>query len=262
MGNQNKSLQNDPFGPDLEENLHIENELLKLMLQAERGAIFTAGTEGIPKEVENAFLKNIQLYEETCEHAKATTVYELIGKPSFRKAIEIAPGELQVALDNMFALMNEKNIVLYVEGQYPPAVIYEFITKEFFLQEVMQGFVPGFMQCFIYEEFHPNHMLSIERTANDFIGHWFRKEFNEYSLELASQFITGENRQLTRAEMLIKLSDCLASYQSFSQPSITHRTANFEWTEEENLGLGFTEGIISYEAMLENGETITIAGPY
>ncbi len=262
MESENRKLNDELFSADPEENLRIENELLKLKLQAERGALFSENGESIPAEAEAAFLKNIQLFEEACEHTKETTVYELIGKPDWRKAAEVDPDALQAEVDSILGLMEAKNIFLHVEGQYSPAVIYEFLTGELFQQEVMPVCIPGFMQCFIYEEFHPNHTLSIEKKAKDFLDHWFRMEFNEYSIELASQFITADNLQFTRDEVLSRLSDCLACYQSFSNQVITNTATSFEWCKNPKMGLGIAEGMISYDAILENGETVPVSGPY
>ena len=262
MDNQNKDLHDEPFSPDPEENLRIENELLKLKLQAERGAFFSESRGSIPAETEAAFLQHIEQFEAAYEQAKETTVYEFIGKPDCKKAEALEPKDQQDALDGMLEMLEEKNIILEVIGEYPPAVIYEFITGEFFRHTFMPISVPGFMHCFTYEEFHPNHALSIERTANEFLDHWFQKEFSEYSVELADTFITADGRQLTREEIMTRLSNCLDSYRSFSNSSISDTATSFEWNEAENTGLGHAEGMISYDATLENGETVHFSGPY
>jgi len=262
MDNQHNNLRDEPFSTDPEENLRMENEFLKLKLQAERGAVFPDNTESIPAEVEAAFLKHIELFEAAHEQAKETTVYELIGKPDWKQAGELGPAALEEALTGFLKRMEAKNIFLDVMGEYPPAVLYQFITHEFFWQTVMPVNIPGFMQCFIYEEFHPNHTLDIERTAKEFLDHWFRKEFNEYSIELAPQFITAAGRLFTREEVMARIADCLASYPSFSNRMITSTDSGFEWNAAENKGLGYAEGVISYDATLESGATVHLKGPY
>ncbi len=262
MEDQNMDLYDGQFSPDPEENLRIENELLKLKLQAERGAIFSESRESLPAEVEAAFLKNIELFESAHEQAKESTVYEFIGKPAWKKKEELDPKALEDALAEMMEIMETRNIILEVMGEYPPAVIYEFITGEFFRQTFIPINVPGFMHCFTYEEFHPNHTLSIEMTANEFLGNWLRKEFSEYALEMAGPFITAAGRQLTEIEVKTKLNNCLDSYRSFSNSRINDMATSFEWNDAENKGLGHAEGMISYDAILENGETVHISGSF
>jgi len=262
MDNHNNNLQEEPFSHDPEENLRMENEILKLKLQAERGAVFPDNDEPIPAEVEAAFLKHIELFEAAHEQATETSVYDLIGRPDWKKPEELKPEALQDALAEILKMMEAKNIFLDVMGDYPPEVIYKFITNEFFSQTVMPVNLPGFMQCFIYEEFHPNHTLDIERATKDFLDHWFQQSFNEYSIELARQFITAEGRLFTRDEVMARISDCLACYISFANRLISEASTGFEWNDAEHKGLGFAEGMISYDAVLENGATVHISGPY
>lgn len=262
MDNPNKKIPDEAFSTDPDENLRIENELLKLKMQAEHGAVFSESVSELSPELEAMFLENIQQLESAQKHSKETTVYEFIGKPVFMKPEELEPAALEDALAEITERLEANNIILHILGDYPPAVIYAFIINELFQQLVMPVKVPGFMQCFIYEEFHPNHSLSIERTVKRFLDNWFRMRFNDFALELAGDFITPEGLQFTREEVKARLNNCLDSYHSFSNCSITDAAIHFEWDDQMKKGLGHAGGVITYDATLENGETMHISGAY
>ena len=64
-----------------EEDIKIENELLKLKMMAEFGGDFHAENE-MPPEVENVFLKHIQKFHQQQVVAKSVSIWEFIGKPT------------------------------------------------------------------------------------------------------------------------------------------------------------------------------------
>ena len=58
------NIDEEKLSDDPEENLRMENELLKLKLQAQFGA--SPGTsEGLPPGIENEFLKNVYAFEQS-----------------------------------------------------------------------------------------------------------------------------------------------------------------------------------------------------
>jgi hypothetical protein len=118
------------------------------------------------------------------------------------------------------------------------------------------------MHNFVYEEFHPNHHVDIARTSQDFLNHWFEKGFDENSTEFASQIVTADGQQFSRGEVITKLCHCLDSYQSFSNIKFAGSDTSFEWNDEEARGMGHSEGMFSYDAMIENNETIHVEGPF
>ena len=63
MKKQEQNGEPGNFTNDPEEDLRMENELLKLKMQAERGGVFVGG-EDIPPEIENDWLQNILRFEE------------------------------------------------------------------------------------------------------------------------------------------------------------------------------------------------------
>jgi hypothetical protein len=262
MENESKNQEDQIFSSDPEENLRIENELMKLKMQAERGALFGGNMEDLPPEIEAEFLKNVQLFEDSYAVANQLTIYEAIGKPAYKNADDLKPEQIEEELKRIMELLHSKNIMLDVLGQYDLSVIYKFITDELFQETIREIDLPGYMHNFIYEEFHPNHGIDIGRTAQEFLDHWFKKGFNEYSTEFAPQIITVDGKTFSRDEVITKLCSCLQSYLAFNNIKFKEIDTSFEWDEKEGKGMGHAEGIFSYDATIENGESIHIEGPF
>ncbi len=262
MKEENKQEGGENFHDNPEQNLRIENEIMKLKMQAERAAVFGGNMEDLPPEVEAEFLKNVQQFEESFDKASPISIYECIGKPAYKKAGELKPKEVKREIKRILKLLHSKNIILDVLGQYDLSVIYKFITEELFREQIREVNLPGYIHSFIYEEFHPNHKLDMERTAQHFLDHWFEKGFNEYSFELAGRFITAEGKIFLKESVLEKLQNCLNSYRRFMNIKFKGSDISFEWDEKEGKGMGHAEGMFSYDAEIESGETIHVEGPF
>ena len=262
MDEENKSKEEQNFSNDPEENLRIENELMKLKMQAERGALFGGNMDELPPEVEAEFLKNVQSFEDSFDKANQITVYECIGKPDYKVVDELKLPEVETELKRIIELLHSKNIILEVLGKYELSVIYKFITDELFQEKIREISFPGYIHSFIYEEFHPNHNVDIGRTAQEFFDHWFEKKFNEDCFEFAHRIVTAEGNTYTRDEVISKLNTCMASYKEFKNIKFKGSETSFEWNEAEKSGLGHAEGMFKYDAEIENGETIRIEGPF
>ena len=72
----NDNAPDMPLSNDPEENLRMENELLRLKIQAEHGGQSHTSGE-LPPEIENMFLKNVMAFEQNYAKAKPATVFEL-----------------------------------------------------------------------------------------------------------------------------------------------------------------------------------------
>ena len=155
MKKQEQNGEPGNFTNDPEEDLRMENELLKLKMQAERGGVFVGG-EDIPPEIENDWLQNILRFEEEWEKRKTIKVYDFIGSPAFKRAHSISDNEVKTELQRLNDLMAYHNVFLNVLGKYEPTVIYKFLTEELFEHEMDDIRIPGWNQNFIYEEFYPN----------------------------------------------------------------------------------------------------------
>jgi hypothetical protein len=262
MKEENKKSNSENFSDDSQENLRIENEILKLKMQAERDAVFGGNMKDLPPEAEAEFLKNVQQFEDSFDKAREITIYECIGQPDFKKTEELKPEDVKIEVTRLMELLHSKNIILEVMGQYELSVIYKFITEELFREKIREINHPGYLHSFVYEEFHPNHNIDIARTAQDFINHWFEKGFDENSFEFASQIITADGKVFLRNELLEKIHQCQDSYKQFTNIKFKGSDTSFEWDEKEGKGLGHAEGMFSYTAEIESGEIIHMEGPF
>ncbi len=257
-------MENDElFSDDPQENLRIENDFLKLKLKAQFGdAFFMDSNADLPPEIENQFLKNMIAFEDTHANAEYTTVYQSIGKPDYKAVDELNAAEITAELERIMAIMDEHQIALDIcDGPYADAVIYKFITEELFGHEIEKTPVFGMGWNFIYEEFHPNDKADIEKNTHEFLQHWFTRDFNEYSTELGYEFVLPDGRQLNRDELMNKLKPFFESFTTFKDDGYNIDYIKFE-LHEEGHGLGHAEGMLKYDAVMENGEIIHYEGPY
>lgn len=168
------------------EELSTENELMKLKMMAQFGGNFV-GTEAIPPEIENQFLKQIFSYHQQHDPAKKTTVYKFIGSPEYNLVTDLNDKEVKAELNKLTKLMLKKGVALSVLAENNARVIYRFITEELFKMEIEDVHVKGWINQFIYEEFHPNpdfdvrsvvqfSLQSIFNTGHPFFEDHFTEE--------------------------------------------------------------------------------------
>lgn len=251
----------EKFSEDPDENLQIENEILKLKMQAESNAVIVTEKD-IPPDVEHLFLKSVQEWEEAYKNVKQIKVYDYIHRPDYKPAFVLNDEEINEELERLTEVMQQNNVCLHVEGQYDPRIIYQFITEELFDYETDDMQLPGLIQNFAYEEFHPNHQLDIQRRTMDFFEDWFERKFNDYSWELNDVLIMPDGRTLTKEEVLIKIQRVFDSYTLFSNVQFAFGETSFQFDETNGVGLGHSEGMVKYSAMMENGEILLIEGPF
>jgi hypothetical protein len=89
---------------------------------------------------------------------------------------------------------------------------------------------------------------------------WFKQGFSEYSWELANQFILPDRRIMSKKDVIAQMNNIFAAYDEFKNEDYFIKEIKFELNE--NGGLGHAEGGVRYDAVLENGETILIQGPF
>ena len=255
--------EEEKFSEDPEENINIENEFLKIKLKVQFGDNFFMGGNGeLPPEIENQFLKSLISFEENYKDAEFTTIYEKMGSPNFVPAAQLKPHQFNTALQNMHTLLNENHLRLDIcDGPYPEELIYTFITEELFNHEIELEDMVGGTRIFIYEEFHPNNRAEIERNTHDFLGNWFGKTFNEYSSELAYQFINASGEQLDRDELFAKTNLFFDSFEAFENDGYNIDEIKFDLLPD-GKGMGHAEGFLKYDAIMENRESLHFEAPF
>ncbi len=248
------------FSDNAEENFRIENEILKIKLKAQYGDAFEMQSfSEMPAEMENQFLKNIIDFEERAAVTEYITVYEKIGEPPFPSLDELNPLDIKPELDRLIQLLEQHDIHLnFSQGPYSNELMYKFITEEFFNEEI------SVFNHFIYEEYHPNHKADITNGCHRFLEQWFAQGFNEYSTELASEFTTAAGVILSKEDMMKKIKLFFDAFPVFKDDGYNIDETGFELSgdEEDETGFGFAEGMLKYDAVMENGEVLHFEGPY
>lgn len=143
------------FSDDEYENLRIENEILQMKLQAQFGGISNIGSD-LSVQEENRFLKQVLALEEQYGHATLKKVYEVIGSPAFIKSDALDEVMVSRELKRIEQLMKQHRIELGFLAPRNDRFKYRFITEELFEYEMEDIKVPGMINCFTYEAFHPD----------------------------------------------------------------------------------------------------------
>lgn len=248
-----------PMSNDPEENVRMENGLLQLKLKAELGAETHLSGE-IPLWIENEFMKNVLAFEHNYSAGKNSKVSELLGKPKFKQAIELDDQELEAALADLITLMNKNQMAIDFIGTYESRTKYKFIVEELFNENVTDAGIPGMVMHFIYEEFHPNHKMDIETKTMKFMSAWFRRTTDELAWELADEIIPPNSLIWSKNKVIDKFKQIFDCYTAFSDDVFSVIDINFELNG--NTGMGYSEGAVSYTAVIENHEAISIQGPF
>jgi hypothetical protein len=256
--------QDEKFSDDPLENLRIENELMKIKLKAQYGDAFQMdSSEALPPDVENQFLKNILAFEESYNKGDFISVYDRIGKPDYKSVEQMQAGELKESVQQLLELLTQHQISLdFTDGPYDDAIVYRFITEELFNEEVEREPVDGMVMNYIYEEFHPNHKATIERNTHQFLKEWFTRSFFDNVFILSHDIITADGIQMQREDLIVKLRLFFDAFINFADDAYTIDNTSFELQPGDERGMGFAEGMLKYDAEIDNGELIHFEGPY
>jgi hypothetical protein len=254
----------EKFSDDPEEQLRIENDLLRLKLQAETGADLHQ-LEDVPPEVEHAFLNNILAFERQLDSVEEISIFKILGEPAdFRNESELDDEEVEAELERLTELMSENRIEVDYGTEYPARLKYKFITEELFLHETQRFDIPDMVNHYIYEEFHPNHKLTIEGIAEDFLEMWLAKSIDEESFIFGKEFVSKEHGIYSKSQFFGIIRNIFDAYLSFDNGQ--YKIANISFDEvndgTEVRALGFAEGMIRYEATLESKEVQHIDEPF
>mgnify|MGYP006170739281 CR=1 FL=1 len=125
-------MQNDNsddfLGASDEEKLRMENELLKLKMQAELGEQFHQEND-IPADMENMFLKNMLAFHQSIENTVTIKVFEKLGKPAIKKAADLNDEQLTEALKDLEALLAANQMEVDYLSTYDDRTKYIFLTE-------------------------------------------------------------------------------------------------------------------------------------
>lgn len=244
---------------DPEETLRLENQILELKLKAEFGA--TTYLEGdITAEVENKFLKNVLEFENNCARSEETRICELLGNPTIKPELALDDRELESSFEVVNKLLLAHNITVDFGGSYDTRRKYKFITEELLEERIFAPGIPGMMLHFIYEEFHPDHKINLGNKAKNFIQAWFKQDADKILWELADRIILPYGFILTKEQIMQKLLMTFSCYSGFSDCKYVISEISFEIND--NTAVALAEGAVSYNATINNKETIAIKGNF
>jgi hypothetical protein len=254
-----EKFSNDPL-----ENLRIENEILRMKVKAELGGAYE-GSENLPPEIENEFLKNILAFEHQYANTKMIRIADLLGNPVFKKAAELDNDAVSKELQYAEELLEQKNIVVEFVKPRDDRFKYQFITEELFEHETDDLQIEGMTKHFAYEEFHPDHEAEITERSLEFLSDWFERKIDMTNDYLDEQFIQPDGKMFTKEELIEKLDRVFAAYTAFDECQYALGEIKYdlnESTDGKNEGMGFAEGAVKYIAVLENGEQKQIEGSF
>lgn len=248
-----------------EEDLNLENEIMKLKLQAEFGAKFGEIEGNLPPELEQQFLKHVYNFEKAWEKQESIKVSQLIDGHVFAPFETLDKEEMEKAWAEVLEVYGNKNINVDFINEYPLEVKYRFATEELPMHETMFVNMPGMMLGFIYEEFHPNHAAEMEDRLTEFLDGWFDLD-GAKCVAATSGEIVSDKGILSKEELLRKLNLVFDSFTHFEDAGFFVTTTSYDLEDlgEDNPleGLGFVEGSIQWKAVMENGEGISFSGPF
>jgi hypothetical protein len=167
--------------------LSEENEFLKLKMMAEFGGNFV-GTDKIPAELENQFLKQIINFHKLQDKSETTTIYKYIGEPPYNHVHDLSDQQVKRELKKIQKLLLKNGIKLDVLAETPEREIYRFITEELFKQEIADIKMKGWVNQFIYEDFHPNSEYDVKYAAHHILIGLFDSHGSIYEDFIADQF--------------------------------------------------------------------------
>jgi hypothetical protein len=184
----------------------IEKALLdarRKMLEERFGAVFSPPDDALPPDVEDLWLDSIERFEQAAGTSRTITVREYVGNPPLRPLGEIAPEELQQAVDRLTELLASNDIVVHIGEHVSLAETYRFLSEELMDAETDDIRVEGFSTLFLYEDFHPNEVAEAERTGRDFCHAIFEKSEADL-IRLIGGAHDGDTSRMRRAGSMLR----------------------------------------------------------
>jgi hypothetical protein len=160
-------MKENNLNPNDEAQLRLENEMKKLNLEMD-GAVFGYMGEDMPLDLEKQFLDNIMAFETQSKNETYMPLYKFLGDPFFLP-FDVLPDEhLEQEFERLNDILQKHGVDLDFLCDYSLETKYRFITEEFLNHEISDMRIPGMINSFIYEEFHPNHKHDLTNDTERF----------------------------------------------------------------------------------------------
>jgi hypothetical protein len=222
------------FGLTNEEELHMENQMLKMDLEQKLGKPININEQEdmpkLPLVIENEFLKHMSAFEHKFKTAKEITVFELMKKPKFKPIHALSQKQLVTEIEKVFKQLSKHHIMVDFIAKYPPETMYTFLTVELMEKQIPDMNIPGFITHFIYEEFHPNHELSIMDCLHRFI-----------------RFLFDEDADLKHLKIMVSNS-LMVNNNAINFDELVDIISTFRLTNKYDSAMGFEIEDISFNA--------------
>jgi hypothetical protein len=255
-----------PGDTDPEEEMRRENEIMKIKLQAEFGAVFGETEKELPPDIEHEFLNNVYQFEKAWEKQEMRSVADLLKKPLFIPFEKLAAEEQENTWQSVMDLYEQSNISIDFLHDYPLEVRYRFVTEELPMHRTVFVNMPDMVLGFTYEEFHPNIAADMEDLVNRFLHAWLEKDA-ETCVACLSDRVVLETCELMSPEEVSSrfrmIFDCFKSFEEGAF-SITETSYDKQETADKDTEymLGYAEGEVQWNAILDNAEVLTIKGAF
>ena len=246
----NTNLSMDPA-----DEIHADNELLKLKLELDHGMVMSE-TSQLPPEIENQWLRNIHDFERLSKEAEKIKVFDFIKRPVVAGIDSMKSDEIPAALHELKALMFARGVSLDCCREYDPAVIYRFITEELFEKEMDNIALEGMVYYFIYEEFHPNHDYELRRKSTDFVNRLLERKWNEFDACHFAHAIYFGDIGHSAEEMGDIIKTFQEAYSSFELIRFEIGEVTFDLVTKR----GSLKGILVYEAHIAKDGLVAFNG--
>lgn len=254
----------EKFSSDPDEQLRIENELLKLKLQAELGAQFGEMDGDLPPEVEQQFLKQLMAFHEHQQNTPTVKLVEYLGNPATQPSSELSEDELFEAWSRLETLLNERNLEVIFDDAIEDKQRYDFVVNELFpLDIVPPGEFTGGNWVFDYEEFHPNDPKDMQRRVDELLHDFFANNIIEDAPHLSQPVISPNGQMLSHEALKRKVNafhDIFKEIKDFEYH--VDNTQSEKEEEPEEPIKGFVEGRLKYTIVAEDHTEQLIVGPF
>ena len=242
-----------------DEQLHEENDFLKMKLMLERGANFMSIDEEkeLPPEVENEFLKHIEEFEKQWDSHKRIKVYDKIERPThFLPSATIPDDQVEKAWEDLYGYMRDRGVQLDVcSPNITKRELYRFATEELFEYEMDDIKIAGMISGFIYDEFYPdveydNSVIATEHCMR-FIFRTEPMEWMHYFKSDGLQF--NRHVSLTSSELKAIINRFKLAYDKITLEKLENTMCTIENTHCEVNGTYEAQAVLNNEMFLLSG---------
>ncbi|WP_290793035.1 hypothetical protein [Flavihumibacter sp. UBA7668] len=151
MKNIDESLH---FSEDPQEQLKIENELMRIRLQAEKGAEVHISAEASP-EMEHAFLKMVMAIE-GITHSEKVAIHRFIGEPPLPDLTIIrTEEECSKLADLLLKILNGNGLEIIFQEELSGKEMLRFLVEDLMPSEIEDIRFPNLRSLFFYESYYP-----------------------------------------------------------------------------------------------------------